>query len=108
MSDEKTEKQKQKVLDRWVEADLTAEAAAGRLGRAHGCDEMVAALEEAYLGGRSPVLVGQSGVGKTALVHELVVRAASGSGRIRLDGARVLQLSLARGASTVRKDESVG
>ena len=96
-----------KILDRWVETDLTAEAVAGRLGRAFGREDVVAAMEEVYVAGRSPVLVGDPGVGKTALVHELVLRAVAGLGRVRLDGARVLQLSLRRGASTVAQDESV-
>ena len=95
-------------LDRWVETDLAAEAAAGRLGRAYGRDELLAAMEDVYLAGRSPVLVGEAGVGKTALIHELVLRAAAGRGHVRLDGARVLQVSLRRGASTVGKDEAVG
>jgi ATP-dependent Clp protease ATP-binding subunit ClpA len=98
----------QHILDRWVETDLTAEAAAGRLGRAFGREETLAAMEELYLAGRSPVLVGEAGVGKTALVHELVTRAAAGLGRVRLGGARVLQVSLRRGASTVARDEALG
>lgn len=102
-----TQEAAKKILDRWVETDLTAEAAAGRLGRAFGREDLLAAMEEAYVAGRSPVLVGEPGVGKTALVHELVRRAAAGIGRVRLDGARVLQVSLRRGASTVGRDETV-
>ncbi len=98
----------QDILDRWVEIDLTAEAAAGRLGRAFGREELLAAMEEVYLAGRSPVLVGEAGVGKTALVHELVTRAAAGLGRLRLGGARVLQISLRRGASTMGRDDALG
>ena len=37
------------ILDRWVETDLAAEAAAGRLGRAYGRDELLAAMEDAYV-----------------------------------------------------------
>ncbi len=101
-------KEAQHILDRWVETDLTADAAAGRLGRAFGREELLAALEEVYRAGRSPLLVGDAGVGKSALVHELVVRAASGLSRARLEGARVLQVSLRRGASTVGRDEALG
>lgn len=98
----------QDILDRWVEIDLTAEAAAGRLGRAFGREELLAAMEELYLAGRSPVLIGEAGVGKTTLVHELVTRAAAGLGRVRLGGARVLQVSLRRGASTMGRDDALG
>lgn len=101
-------KQAQHILDRWVETDLVAEAAMGRLGRAFGREEVLAAMEEVYVAGRSPVLVGEAGVGKTALVHELVLRALAGRGRLRLDGKRVLQVSLRRGASTVGRNEALG
>jgi ATP-dependent Clp protease ATP-binding subunit ClpA len=108
MATKDIQKDRKDILDRWVETDLAAEAAAGRLGRAYGREELLAAMEEVYVAGRSPVLVGEAGVGKTALVHELVVRAAVGRGRVRLDGARVLQVSLRRGASTVGREEAVG
>jgi ATP-dependent Clp protease ATP-binding subunit ClpC len=55
---------------------LTLEAEAGRLPRAFEVDEAVAAVRQ-VLGGDAPraaVVVGESGTGKTALVHELVHR----------------------------------
>ncbi|MBI5362479.1 MAG: AAA family ATPase [Planctomycetes bacterium] len=56
--------------------DLCAEARAGRLPRAHGVDRAVDTLVERLTGkgARTAVLLGESGVGKTALVHELAHR----------------------------------
>jgi len=54
--------------------DLTAAAEAGELARAHGVEPVVEAVHRVLegTGPRSAVLVGESGVGKTAAVHELV------------------------------------
>jgi ATP-dependent Clp protease ATP-binding subunit ClpC len=59
--------------------DLTAEAERGRLHRAYHVEDPVEALVR-VLGGsasRSAVLLGPSGVGKTAIVYELVHRLAA-------------------------------
>jgi ATP-dependent Clp protease ATP-binding subunit ClpC len=55
---------------------LTQEAEAGRLGRAHEVEEAIDAVSKMLLGdgARAVVLVGESGTGKTAVVHELVHR----------------------------------
>ncbi|MCY1054910.1 AAA family ATPase [Nannocystis sp. SCPEA4] len=57
---------------------LSDEALAGRLPRAHGveavCDAIVRVLTGA--GPRAAVLLGESGVGKTSIVHELTRRLA--------------------------------
>jgi ATP-dependent Clp protease ATP-binding subunit ClpC len=96
------------VLGRWVENDLLPEVAAGRLLRAYGRDDVIASVAEAYGSGRSPVLIGASGVGKTAVLHEFLTRAHAGRGGVRLDVAQILQVSLRRGASTVGRDEALG
>ena len=59
--------------------DLCEEARAGRVARAHGVDGPVTTLLERLSGKgtRTSVLVGESGVGKTALVHELAHRLAA-------------------------------
>ncbi|MEZ6015565.1 MAG: AAA family ATPase [Planctomycetota bacterium] len=58
--------------------DLTAEAERGRLTRGFQVDEQVAALMRVLEGNetRSAVLIGATGVGKTAIVNELVHRLA--------------------------------
>jgi len=57
-------------------ADLTLDAERGRLARAKGadriCDAVLRLLEGS--GPRSAVLLGEPGVGKTAIVHEIVHR----------------------------------
>jgi ATP-dependent Clp protease ATP-binding subunit ClpC len=55
---------------------LTLEAEAGRLPHAYEADEAVEAVTKILLGDapRAAVVVGEAGVGKTAVVHELVHR----------------------------------
>ncbi len=112
-------KNSRKILDRWVETDLAREAERGRLDRAYRREGLLRTLSESLLSGRGVVVVGESGVGKTALVHELVARAAErgradaehparASAPAFLAGRRVLQISIRRAASTLKKDEALG
>ncbi|MFP5071647.1 ATP-dependent Clp protease ATP-binding subunit [Pseudonocardia nantongensis] len=83
-------------LDRFGR-DLTADAAAGRLDPVIGRDaEIDAALE--VLGRRAknnPVLVGDPGVGKTAIAEGIAARVAAGDVPAVLRGVRVIALDLA-------------
>lgn len=108
-----------KVLERWVEADLAREAERGRLVRAYRREGLLRTLAETLHSGRGVVMVGESGVGKTALVHELVLRARGSNGGgdphpakaavPALQASRqVLQISIRRAASTLKRDESLG
>ncbi len=63
------------VLDDWIEQDLSA----ADLAPAFHVDDVVSQVEDVLRMGRSPVMVGQRGVGKTAVVHEIVRRAAAGA-----------------------------
>jgi len=78
----------------WLEKDLTLEARAGRLPPAFEVDEQVQALADQIEAGRHPLVTGPPGIGKTALVYELVrrVRAAAVGGSLR--GRRILQISI--------------
>jgi len=92
-----------RAIEPWLEMDLTAAADAGTLERAFEVDdtlEMVGGLLDA---GRSPVLIGERGVGKTAVVHELARRAQAGQGPVCLRGVRFLQLSIQRRASSLKE-----
>ena len=92
----------------WVERDLTALARKGDIAPAfeveHIIDE-VAALIEA---GKRPVLVGEAGVGKTAVVLEMVRRAAAGEGVAALSGRKVLQISFRRRAAAMKDPRAIG
>ncbi|SFN25504.1 ATP-dependent Clp protease ATP-binding subunit ClpC [Pseudonocardia ammonioxydans] len=83
-------------LDRYGR-DLTADAAAGRLDPVIGRDaEIDAALE--VLGRRTknnPVLIGDPGVGKTAIAEGIAARVAAGEVPTALRGVRVVALDLA-------------
>ncbi len=99
---------KHETLEAWLERDLSAEAAAGRLEPTYERDELVAQLARILDGGRSPLLYGEPGVGKTALVHELARLAALGRGPRALRGRRLVQLSLRRRLSGLKRPIELG
>jgi len=84
------------VLDDWIDKDLSEAAREGQLPPAFEVDETIRQAEEilSALGNRSPVFVGPPGIGKTAVIHELLRRAYTGDGIPFLVGARVVQISL--------------
>ncbi|MCA9493794.1 MAG: AAA family ATPase, partial [Myxococcales bacterium] len=94
-------------IDRWVDRDLGL--IARELQPAFEVDDLVAQAEEVLraAGNRTPVLVGANGVGKTAIIHELVRRAHDGRGVPLLRQARVLQFSM-RAISARFKEKSDG
>lgn len=100
------------VVDEWIDRDLTAAALDGGLPPAFEVDALVSQCEEVLraVGTRSPVVVGMAGVGKTAVVYELVRRAhLDQDGAIvgvpLLRTARVVQVSL-RAISARFKDKA--
>ena len=84
-----------KVLDIYSK-DLTAMASAGKLdpvvGRQHEIERVIQILTRRTK--NNPVLIGKSGVGKTAIVEELAMEIASGKVPELLKGKRVLALDL--------------
>jgi ATP-dependent Clp protease ATP-binding subunit ClpC len=105
------------ILDNWIERDLTAAARAGELPPAFCVDELTSQLGDIIAAGRAPILVGDAGVGKSALVHELLRRihaprtsgvdgepAAPPSAQLmaRLGDRRVVQISMRRRAASLR------
>ncbi|MCB9882108.1 MAG: AAA family ATPase [Planctomycetes bacterium] len=92
---------KQEIYARWVERDLTAEA--DRLPRAFECEDTLRELIEILDAGRFPILIGEPGVGKTALAHELARRIAHGDVPSFLRDQRIIQISLERFASGLSK-----
>jgi ATP-dependent Clp protease ATP-binding subunit ClpA len=96
-----------RVIEEWTERDLTAAARAGELPPAFEIDEPLARASDALASGRSLLIAGESGVGKTALVCELVRRAVQGVGPAALVGARVLQFSFRHRAAMLRKPDQL-
>ncbi len=83
-------------LAKLIERDLTALAGEGKLTSAHGVDSAVTeVLALLTHGGKSPLLAGDSGVGKSAIVQELARRISQGQVPKELASARVLEVSLA-------------
>ena len=81
------------VLARFTR-DLTADARRGRLDVVHGRETELARLVDILLrrGKNNPVLVGEAGVGKTAIAEALAQRLATGSVPLSLRGRRLLSL----------------
>jgi ATP-dependent Clp protease ATP-binding subunit ClpC len=83
------------TLDRYSR-DLTRLASRGELGPVVGRrDELLQVLQTlARRSKNNPVLVGEAGVGKTAIVEALAIRAASGKDQEVLGGRRIVELNL--------------
>ena len=91
------------IINDWFERNLTQEAATGTLVKAFEVDGIIDQLTESILAGRNPVVTGESGIGKTSVIHELIGRIESGNTLINLKGKHVLQLSLRRRASGLKQ-----
>jgi ATP-dependent Clp protease ATP-binding subunit ClpA len=77
-------------LDAWTELDLTAAATRGELREAFEMQGALEQITEVLESRRHLILVGESGVGKTAVIHELVRRLPTAAPS-PLHGKRVLQ-----------------
>lgn len=92
------------VLTEWVDRDLMADPKA--LKPAFGVDDVLSQVQEVlHQESRTPVLTGERGVGKTAVIHELLRRAADGDGPLILRDRPVLQLGLRATAGRFAKRE---
>ena len=82
-------------LDRYGR-DLTALAAAGELGPIVGRRDVLLEIVRtlARSSKNNPLLVGEAGVGKTAVVEALAIRAAEGKDAAVLGGRRIVELSV--------------
>ena len=77
--------------------DLTAEARAGKIDPVHGRDQEIRQVVDILMRRRqnNPMIVGEAGVGKTALVEGLALRIAAGDVPPPLLGIRLLTLDIA-------------
>src|SRR5581483_3429610 len=97
----------ERVLEDWMERDLTAAAVGGELPPAFEMDEHIVRASDALASGRILLIAGESGVGKTALICELVRRAVKGEGPAVLTGKRVLQFSFRRRNAMLKKPDDL-
>ncbi|NOK33968.1 PCRF domain-containing protein [Corallococcus exercitus] len=82
--------------ERLIDRDLTAMAREGKLPAAHGVDTAVTeVLGLLARGGKHPLLAGEPGVGKSALVQEVARRIAEGRVDGELAQARLVEVSVA-------------
>lgn len=98
----KQELTNQQVIEQWTECDLSAMAAAGQLTRAYEVDDLVSQLQGLLVCGCRPFMVGESGIGKTAVVWETVRRAHESEAGHPLAGKRVVQLSFSKRAAGLK------
>ncbi len=79
-----------------IERDFTALAKAGTLPVGHGLDAPVGEIASLLTrGGKAPLLAGDQGVGKSAIVQELARRVAEGLAGEALAGMRILEVTAA-------------
>jgi len=78
----------------WLETNLSAAARRGRLEPAYDVESSLMSITESLRAGQFPIVVGEPGVGKTAIIHELVRRAAGADSVF--GSRRVLQISFQR------------
>lgn len=97
-----------KNIELWVERDLTADFKRKRLPPAFEVDDDVNRLASVIASGRSPVITGPSGIGKTAIVYELIRRSQSDARFARLHKRRVVQVSIQRRQMALKPSDSVG
>jgi type VI secretion system protein VasG len=84
------------ALDKFT-TDLTAEACAGKIDPVHGRDGEIRQVVDILMRRRqnNPMIVGEAGVGKTALVEGLALRVAAGDVPPPLRDIRLLTLDVA-------------
>jgi type VI secretion system protein VasG len=83
------------ALDQFT-TDFTARAAAGEIDPVYGRDDEIRQMIDILTRRRknNPILVGEAGVGKTAVVEGLAMRVAAGDVPAALQGVRVLNLDI--------------
>lgn len=86
------------IIDKWTEKDLSAEARKQTLATAYEVDDILCDISSVIGAGSCPLLVGEPGVGKTAVVHEWVRRLDDRKTFLPFGGRRVIQVSSARQA----------
>jgi len=97
----------QQIIQQWLERDLTEAAQSGELPPAYEVDHVVDGVSELISAARHPIVTGDGGVGKTAVVYELIRRVAAGGGPMPLRGKRVLQFSIQTRMAGLRVNQPI-
>ena len=91
----------EKVLAQWTDRDLTRQR--GKLPPAYAVDNMIDRMVAVLSSGRSVILSGPSGVGKTALVYEFARRLPGFEALGDLQRSRVIEMSFSLRMSRLNK-----
>ncbi|MFK7928988.1 MAG: AAA family ATPase [Myxococcota bacterium] len=93
------------VLKRWVQRDLSG----ADLEPMYESDDLIARAMGILNSGRGLMVMGPTGTGKTALIHELVRRARTATTPSVLHGRRVVQISIRAQLTVLKKPaEEIG
>ncbi len=84
------------IIEKWTERDLSAQARKGTLEPAYEVDELLGQINGIIAAKSCPLLIGESGVGKTAVIHEWARRSSDRKSILPFGGRRIMQVSLAR------------
>ncbi len=99
--------QAEKVLAVWTERNLTQAVRAGGIRPAYELDDVMSQAMEVLGSGRSLVLTGEAGVGKSAAIGELLRRVEEGTGPSSLSGKTVLQMSFHHRAASLKESNNI-
>jgi len=94
-------------IDDWLVRDLDRELREPGASPLPGVDRLVEQVARALRNGRCPLLVGMPGVGKTAVVRELLRRHHHGDAQTVLGGRRAIQISLRRRLAALPRPEQM-
>ncbi len=93
------------VINEWLERDLSKEAEKGILPQAFEVGQTCDQISNILSSERNPVVTGESGIGKTAAIYELVRQVEAGNGTNVLKGKQIIQMSFRRRASSLKKPQ---
>jgi ATP-dependent Clp protease ATP-binding subunit ClpA len=96
MSNKKKKVESEEGYSTLIERDFSALAKEGKLPVGHGLDAQVAEIASLLTrGGKAPLLAGDQGVGKSAIVQELARRVNDGLLGEALNGLRIIEVTAA-------------
>ena len=85
-------------IDGWIEKDITQDVLDNKLPRAFSVEDYLSRIRSILNSGKFPILIGDSGVGKTAVIYEYISKYSE-----ELDKKKILQISIKQKASTLKE-----